>query len=194
MQDAHLKLSSVLSDVYGVSGRAMLDALIAGARDPRALAQLARGPARRKIRQLEEALDCAFLTPGHVWVLSAMLRRTGGLTANIAAVTARIGELCRPWDDKIARLCTIPGFSAVTAQDLIAEIGTGMSAGMSCAGAMPSRCRMPATAGSEYAAGFSDSSLCTASVPSGRRATTSVNVPPRSIQNSQRPSISLIPA
>ena len=58
-----------------------------------------------------------------------------------------------------------------------------------CSGAMPSRCRMPATAGSSYAPGFSDSSLCTASVPSGRRATTSVNVPPRSIQNSQRPSI-----
>ena len=127
LEDAHLKLSSVLSDVYGVSGRAMLDALIAGERDPRALAQLARGPARRKIRQLEEALDCAFLTPDHVWVLSAMLRRIDGLTANIGEVTARIGELCRPWDDKIARLCTIPGFSAVTAQDLIAEIGTDMS-------------------------------------------------------------------
>src|SRR6185312_7678092 len=71
--------------------------------------------------------DCAFLTPDHVWALKAMLRRIGQLTADIAAVTARITELCRPWQDKIAQLCTIPGFSAVTAQDLIAEIGTDMS-------------------------------------------------------------------
>jgi transposase len=127
LEDAHLKLSSVLSDIHGVSGRAMLDAVIAGERDPKALAQLARARARAKIRELEEALDCAFLTPDHVWVLKAMLRRIDQLAADIAEVTARIGELCRPWEDKIARLCTIPGFSAVTAQDLIAEIGVDMS-------------------------------------------------------------------
>src|SRR5215472_6299051 len=65
------------------------------------------------------------------------------------------------------------------------------SAGMLSSVATPSRYRMPATAGSSYPPGFSDSSLCTASAPSGRRATTSVNVPPRSIQNSQRPSMRL---
>jgi transposase len=127
LEDAHLKLSSVLSDIHGVSGRAMLEAVIAGERDPKALAQLARTRARRKIRELEEALDCAFLTADHVWVLKAMLRRIDRLTADIAEVTARITGLCRPWEDKIARLCTIPGFSAVTAQDLIAEIGVDMS-------------------------------------------------------------------
>lgn len=105
----------------------MLEAIIAGERNPRALAQLARTRARRKIGELEEALDCAFLTPDHVWVLKAMLDRIDELAASIAEVTARIGELCRPWEDKITRLCTIPGFSATTAQDLIAEIGVDMS-------------------------------------------------------------------
>jgi transposase len=56
-----------------------------------------------------------------------MLRRIDELAAYIAEVTARIGELCRPWEDKIARLCTIPGFSQVTAQDLIVETGVDMS-------------------------------------------------------------------
>jgi transposase len=57
-----------------------------------------------------------------------MLRRIDQLTADIAEVTARTGELCRPWEGKIARLCTIPGFSQLTAQDLIAEIGVDMAA------------------------------------------------------------------
>ena len=188
MQDAHLKLSSVLSDVYGVSGRAMLDALIAGARDPRALAQLARGPARRKIRQLEEALDCAFLTPGHVWVLSAMLRRTGGLTANIAAVTARIGLVSPTTGRQDRPAVHHPRILRGHRRDLIAEIGTGMSAGMSCAGAMPRAIAGCRYGGIDTQPGFPASSLCTASVPSGRRATTHVGERAAPVdQNSQRP-------
>src|SRR5216683_4821768 len=62
LEDGHLKLSSVISDIHGVSGRDMLDALVAGQRDPRALAQLARGTMRGKIRRLEGALDCSFFT------------------------------------------------------------------------------------------------------------------------------------
>jgi transposase len=127
LEDAHLKLSSVLADIHGASGRAMLSAIIAGERDAAALAQLARGVARRKLRQLEEALDCAFLTGDHVFVLTRMLRHIDQITAEIAEVTTRIGELCQPWEDKITRLCTIPGFSATTAQDLIAEIGVDMT-------------------------------------------------------------------
>jgi transposase len=127
LEDAHLKLSTVLSDIHGVSGRAMLAAIIAGERDPRALARLARGLARRKLRQLEEALDCTFLTVDHVFVLDRMLRHIDQLTAEVTEVTTRIGELCQPWEDKIARLCTIPGFRDVNAQDLIAEIGVDMS-------------------------------------------------------------------
>jgi len=126
-EDARLELSPVLPDIHGVSGRAMLEAVTAGERDPKALARLARTRARRKTREPEEALGCAFLAPGRARVLKAVLRRAGQLTADIAEVTARTGGLCRPWQDKTARLCTVPGFPAVTAQDLIAETGTGMS-------------------------------------------------------------------
>ena len=62
-REGHLKLSSVISDIHGVSGRDMLRAVIAGERDPEALAQKARTRMRRKIAQLREALDCSFFTP-----------------------------------------------------------------------------------------------------------------------------------
>ena len=62
LEDAHLKLSSVISDIHGVSGRAMLTAIIAGERDPKVLAQMARTRMRGKIPQLEQALDCSFFT------------------------------------------------------------------------------------------------------------------------------------
>jgi transposase len=63
LEDGHLKLPGVISDIHGVSGRAMLRAIIAGERNPKALAQLARGVMRRKTARLEEALDCSFFTP-----------------------------------------------------------------------------------------------------------------------------------
>ena len=71
LEDGHLKLSSVISGIHGVSGRDMLDALAAGQRDPTALAQLARGSMRGKIGRLEEALDCSFFTDAHAAVLAA---------------------------------------------------------------------------------------------------------------------------
>ena len=73
LEDAHLKLSSVISDIHGVSGRDMLRAIIAGERNPEALAQKARTRMRRKIAQLREALDCSFFTPDHAFVLQMML-------------------------------------------------------------------------------------------------------------------------
>src|SRR6516164_6060178 len=68
LEDAHLKLSSVISDIHGASGRAMLAAVIAGERNPKNLADLARGVMRGKIGRLEEALDCAFVTEEHAAV------------------------------------------------------------------------------------------------------------------------------
>ena len=67
LEDGHLKLSSVISDIHGASGRDMLDALVAGQRDPRALAQLARGVMRGKIRRLEEALELVTVAPDQLW-------------------------------------------------------------------------------------------------------------------------------
>ncbi len=127
-EDAHLKLSSVISDIHGVSGRAMLRAITAGERDPKVLAEMARGVMRRKIARLEEALDCSFFTPEHAFILQMMLDNTDQLTAQIAVLDERIAALCEPWERQIAQLDAIPGFGVTAAQDLIAEIGVDMSA------------------------------------------------------------------
>jgi transposase len=128
LEDAHLKLSSVISDIHGVSGRDMLRAVIAGERDPRVLAEMARGRMRRKTAAIAEALDCSFLTPEHVFVLQMMLDAIDRYSEQIAVLDERIAVLCEPYERQIARLDAIPGFGVTTAQDLIAEIGADMSA------------------------------------------------------------------
>ncbi len=97
LEDGHLKLSSVISDIHGVSGRDMLNALVAGQRDPKALAQLARGTMRGKIRRLEEALDCSFFIGEHAAVLAMMLAVIDHYTTQIEALNARIEALIDPW-------------------------------------------------------------------------------------------------
>jgi transposase len=126
LEDAHLKLSSVISDIHGVSGRAMLEAIIAGERNPVRLAQLARGKMRGKIRQLEEALDCSFLTGEHVFILAMMLAAIDGCTARIGELTARIEQLTEPYWHQIDQLDAVQGTGIITAQDVIAEIGVDM--------------------------------------------------------------------
>jgi transposase len=127
LEDAHLKLSSVISDIHGVSGRAMLTAIIAGERNPKVLADKALGRMRPKIARLEEALDCSFFTPEHAFVLQMMLANIDHLTSQIQVLDARIAVLCQPYEQQIAQLDGIPGFAVTAAQDLIAEIGTDMS-------------------------------------------------------------------
>jgi transposase len=127
LEDAHLKLSSVISDIHGVSGRDMLRAIAAGERNPRVLAEMARGVMRGKIRRLEEALDCSFFTGEHAFILTMMLDSIDQLTAQVAVLDEKIAEMCEPYERQIAQLDAIPGFGVTTAQDLIAEIGTGMS-------------------------------------------------------------------
>ena len=111
LEDAHLKLSSVISDVHGVSGRDMLHAIIAGERNPRALAPLARGGMRRKLALLEEALDCSFFTPDHAFVLRMMLDNIDHHTAQIAVLDERIAVLCEPYERQVAELDAIPGLA-----------------------------------------------------------------------------------
>ncbi len=127
LEDAHLKLSSVISDIHGVSGRAMLRAVIAGERNPRVLAELARGVMRRKLARLEEALDCSFFTPEHAFVLQMMLDNIDHYSAQVAVLDERIAALCEPYERQIAQLDQIPGFGVTNAQDLIAEIGVDMT-------------------------------------------------------------------
>jgi transposase len=85
LEDAQIKLSVVASDIFGVSGRAMLAALIAGERDPKALAQLARRRLRAKLTQLTEAF-CGHFSDHHAFLLATMLGRVDQASADIAAL------------------------------------------------------------------------------------------------------------
>jgi transposase len=127
LEDGHLKLSSVISDIHGVSGRAMLEAIIAGERNPTALAQLARGTMRGKIVRLEEALDCSFFTGEHAAILAMMLAAIDSFTAQIDALTARIEVLTEPYLHQIQQLDAVHGVGTISAQDVIAEIGADMT-------------------------------------------------------------------
>jgi transposase len=126
LEDAQIKLSVVASDIFGVSGRAMLDALVAGQRDPQTLAQLARTRMRTKIRDLEEAFVGRFSTH-HAFLLQRMLAHIDALDADIAAVEDRIEELVAPFAAAATALDDIPGVGAIAARAIIAEIGVDMT-------------------------------------------------------------------
>jgi transposase len=126
LEDACIKLSVVASDIFGVSGRDMMAALIAGERDPKVLAQLARSRMRTKITVLEEAFTGHF-TDHHAFLLERMLARVDAINADIAAIDARIGEVIDPFAQAVARLDDIPGIGPTAAAIIIAEIGIDMT-------------------------------------------------------------------
>jgi transposase len=126
LEDACIKLSSVATDIFGVSGRDMMRALIAGQRDPKTLAQMARARMRVKILALEEAFTGHF-TDHHGFLLDKMLDRVDGLDADIAELDRQIEQVIAPFAPAVQRLVEIPGVKATTAHTLIAEIGVDMS-------------------------------------------------------------------
>jgi transposase len=126
LEDTQIKLSSVISDIFGKSGRDMLDALIAGQRDPHVLAELARGSMRGKKSVLQEALTGHF-RDHHGYLLTMMLQRIDALTAQIDALTGRIDEAIAPFAHQVTQLDEIPGVGKTGAQELIAEIGVDMA-------------------------------------------------------------------
>lgn len=126
LEDAHIKLSVVASDIFGVSGRAMLAALIAGERDPRVLAQHAKTTMRRKIGVLEEALVGRF-NEHHAFLLGRMLARIDALSADIAVLDAQIDQEIAPFADTVGRLDEITGVGRIAAQVIIAEVGLDMT-------------------------------------------------------------------
>ena len=141
LEDAGIKLDSVASDVLGVSGRAMLSALIGGERDPEVLAELAKGVLRRKIPALRQALHGRF-TEHHALLIGLCLQHTTHLEAAIARLDERVDavfatQVCQTdgegGNDDVSfarardRLDTITGVGKRAAETIIAEIGVDMT-------------------------------------------------------------------
>jgi transposase len=128
LESAAVKLSSVVTDLHGVTGRDIMDHLIAGERDVKALAQLARARARRKIPELEQALEGAeFFTAEHAALLKAMLERIDWINDEIAKLSLVIERLLAPYEEQLQQAGSMPGWGRRPAQDAIAETGVDMS-------------------------------------------------------------------
>jgi transposase len=125
LEDAQIKLSVVASDIFGVSGRDMMAALIAGERDPKVLAQLARRRLRAKLSLLEEAFYGHF-SNHHAFLLETMLARIDQASADIAALEAHIEAEVAPFQAAVDQLDEICGVGRAAAQVILAEIGTDM--------------------------------------------------------------------
>jgi transposase len=126
LEDAGIKLSVVASDIFGVSGREMMAALIAGERDPKTLAQLARTRLRAKMADPEEAFHGRF-DDHHAFLLARMLARVDAVDADIADVEAQIEAAVAPFAEAVDRLQQIPGVGPGIAQVIVAEIGVDMT-------------------------------------------------------------------
>lgn len=126
LEDAGLKLASVATDVMGVSGRAIMAALLQGQTDPAALADLARGRLRRKLPALREALQGRFRAH-HAFLLTQILAKLDFLEEAIDRLTAEIDEHLRPFEADLARLMTIPGVARRNATTILAETGGDMT-------------------------------------------------------------------
>ncbi len=129
LEDSGIKLSAVASEIVGVSGRAMLEALIAGQRDPAVLADLAKAGMRKKIPQLTEALRGRF-NDHHAFMVRLYLDRVDAHSADIARLDERIEEAMQPFRCARELLISIPGWSQVVANVFIAETGADMGADM----------------------------------------------------------------
>jgi transposase len=125
LEDAQVKLSSVVSKLFGVSGRLILDALGRGQRDPKVLAQLAKGPLRARIPQLEQALR-GFFTDHHATILAMMLDNIDQLSVQIAALDTLIEQAIAPFAPQVQQLAEITGAGPTAAQELVAEVGVDM--------------------------------------------------------------------
>jgi transposase len=140
LETANIKLANVVADVLGVSGRAMLNALVAGEPDPNRLAKLAKGSLTPKVNQLAEALRGQF-TSHHTFLLGQMLTQLDQLAELVAKCDARILEIAKPFEPEIQRLQTIVGVGRRSAEVMVSEIGVDMSR-FSCAAHLASWARI----------------------------------------------------
>jgi len=127
LEDTGVKLDCVASDILGVSGRAMLDALVAGTTDAEVLADLAKGRLRHKLPQLREALQGRF-DAHHALLVGQLLAHLDFLDESIQALSQEIEAHIAPFAQAVELLCTIPGVARRTAEVIIAETGGDMTA------------------------------------------------------------------
>ncbi len=126
LEDANIKLTAVVTDIQGVSARAMLEALIGGTSEPAVLAELARGRLRAKLPQLEEAL-AGQMRPHHRFMLRELLYHLDHINTCIATVSGRIAELTAAHEALIQRLTAIPGVGRYIAEVILAEVGPNVT-------------------------------------------------------------------
>ncbi len=126
LEGANVKLSSVVTDLTGVSGRAMLEALISSTDSPDTIADLARGRLRMKRPELVAALE-GLVGPNQRLLLASHLRNLDFLAEEIERLNAEIEEQLRPFQELVERLDTIPGVGPRVAQAMLAEVGTDVS-------------------------------------------------------------------
>jgi transposase len=126
LEDANIKITGVISDVLGKSGRALVEALIAGETDPERLVELARGRLKAPRARLVEALR-GRVREHHRFLLHLHLAQVDGLRAAVQQVEGRIGETLRPFRERAELLTTIPGISDTVAHVIVSEIGIDMS-------------------------------------------------------------------
>lgn len=126
LESANIKLASVATDVTGVSGRAILQALLEGKSTPEEMAGLAKGRMREKREELVKSLE-GRVKDHHRFVLTELLCQIDSLEEAIGRFDEQIVEHCRPFEESVALLDTIPGIARETAEIIVAEIGTDMS-------------------------------------------------------------------
>jgi transposase len=126
LEDTGIKLDCVATDILGVSGRLMLDALVSGTTDPEVLAELARGKLRRKLPALREALEGRFDSL-HALLVASILAHLDFLDEQIERLSDAIEQQLGPFAPAVELLRTIPGVERRTAEVIVAEIGTDMS-------------------------------------------------------------------
>jgi transposase len=126
LESANIKLASVATDIMGVSGRAMLEAIIQGQANPDQMAALAKGRMREKRELLAKALE-GRVKAHHRFVLTELLCQIDSLDETIARFDQEIEAYCRPFEEAVRLLDTIPGVGRAAAEIIVAEIGVNMS-------------------------------------------------------------------
>ena len=134
LEDANIKLASVATDALGASGRAILEAMMAGEQDAARLAEMSKGLLRNKIPELKLALE-GRMTEHHQFLLRQLFEHLRFTESKQREIEQEIDKRMRPFEDKVTRLRTIPGVDRVTAWGMLAEMGTNMNVSAHCCSA-----------------------------------------------------------